>query len=372
MVLRRLQPGLDPERGVAAAIRDLRFDEDRFPLDATSNLYSGKLTWNVAELDDDRGHGIRRSLHELRRGGGRPPAGPRNRRGDAAGEPGPFDLVLERSQGGTDFGVRATQLFGSQAIATFQGSYHKDENGLTPPDDIRYEDQTCTGGTHDDPCSFPPEPNSITGGYGVVFGSRDHSRSERPQYAAGLTFYTGDHEIKFGGDYQDGRTDALEILHGGPARPIRNEEGQLYYVHSFYAVSFDDPTVVPDQSNSARVLDYGVYLQDSWRAAPGSDGQPGPALGWRADAQLPGSDRLELQRPVAAPRGRRLGPVAKRHDEDLRLCRTLLVRFADRRCGSVASLSRLLRQHVQLRPSQRDSGSGSGIAQVQRLLRCLR
>ena len=30
----------------------------------------------------------------------------------------------------------------------------------------------------------------------------------------------------------------------------------------------DDPTPVPDFPNEAQVLDYGVYLQDSWKAAP--------------------------------------------------------------------------------------------------------
>jgi len=241
--------------------------EDRFPLDATSNLYSGKLTWNVASSSSIVGTVFADPSTSSGAAGADP------RQGLGTGVPpvslDPSTWFSERSQGGTDFGVRATQLFGSRAIATFQGSYHKDENALNAPDGIRYEDQTCTGGTPEDPCSRPPEPNSITGGYGRVFGSADHSRSERRQYAAGLTFYTSEHEIKFGGDYQDGRTEALDFNTGGQRVLIRNENGQLYYLHSFFGASFDDPTIAPDAPSSARVLDYGVYLQDSWRAAPG-------------------------------------------------------------------------------------------------------
>ena len=54
---------------------DLRSTDDVFPFDAASNLYSGKLTWNVAPLDDGRRHGLRRSLDQLRRGGRRPRQG---------------------------------------------------------------------------------------------------------------------------------------------------------------------------------------------------------------------------------------------------------------------------------------------------------
>ncbi|MEX1245413.1 MAG: TonB-dependent receptor [Thermoanaerobaculia bacterium] len=243
--------------------------EDRFPLDATNNLYSGKLTWNAASSTTIVGTVFADPTKSSGAAGADP------RQGLGVGEatppvsPDPSTWYSERFQGGTDFGVRATQLYGSRAIATLQGSYHKDENALTPPDGIRYEDQTCAGGTPDDPCALPFEPNSITGGYGRIFGVDDHSTSERQQYAAGLTLYADDHEIKLGGDYQNGRTTALNFFTGGQRVRIRNERGQLYYEHSFYAVSPDDPTVVPGRPLGARVLDYGVYLQDSWKAAPG-------------------------------------------------------------------------------------------------------
>ena len=48
VVLRRVQPGQHQLRGVAGPGVHHVSTEDRFPLDAADNLYSGKLTWNAA------------------------------------------------------------------------------------------------------------------------------------------------------------------------------------------------------------------------------------------------------------------------------------------------------------------------------------
>jgi hypothetical protein len=243
--------------------------EDLFPLDAATNLYSGKLTWNLAGATTIVGT----VFADPSTSSGAAGADPRQGLGvDQVTPPvslDPSTWSSDRFQGGTDFGVRATHLFGSRAIATLQGSYHKDRNGLTAPPGVRYLDQTCLGGTPNGRCGFPTEDNSVTGGYGFVFGLNDHSTSNRQQYAAGFTLYQGDHEVKVGGDYQDGRTDVLGFYTGGQLVWIRNERGQLYYAHRFFAVSPEDPTVVPDFPRSVRVLDYGAYIQDSWKMAPG-------------------------------------------------------------------------------------------------------
>src|SRR6185369_10540534 len=78
----------------------------------------------------------------------------------------PATWYSKRTQGGTDYGLRVTQLFGSQALATIQSSYHRDRNRLTAADSIQYTDLTCVGGTRERPCDFPPEPGAIWGGYG--------------------------------------------------------------------------------------------------------------------------------------------------------------------------------------------------------------
>jgi carboxypeptidase family protein/TonB-dependent receptor-like protein len=242
---------------------------DRFPIDTTSNLYSGKLTWNLGPSTTIVGTVF---------------ADPSTNSGAAAADPNqslggvfanapvsldPSTWYSARHQGGTDFGIRASQLFGSQAIATLEGALHREQNSLTAPDRIRYEDWTCAGGTPEHACDFPSEPNSVTGGYGLILGFADHSVSSRWQIRGDVTLYGGNHEIKAGGDYQDGRTATRGSSTGGQLVFIQNEFGQPYYEHNFGAVSFDDPTLVPYINRRAEVRDFGVYLQDSWRAAPG-------------------------------------------------------------------------------------------------------
>ena len=98
---------------------------DLFPFEEAGNLYSGKLTWNVASTTAVVGTVF---------------ADPSSSAGQA-GDP-PVSLVPStwysaRTQGGTDYGVRASQLFGSKAIVVLQGSYHRDRNELTAPDGVR-------------------------------------------------------------------------------------------------------------------------------------------------------------------------------------------------------------------------------------------
>ncbi len=241
----------------------------KFPFDSADNLYSGKLTWNIASSTSVVGTVFGDPSTTVGAAG----ADPRQGLGVGDVEPPvslePSTWYSERAQGGTDFGVRLTQIFGSNAIATLQYAHHADQNALTASDLIRYTDDTCVGGLPDHRCPFPHEPHSVSGGYGFIGGSGDHSKSSRQQYAANVTRYAGNHEVKAGGDYMYGKTDAAGSATGGQLVWIRNEYGQPYFMHQFFAVSLDDPTVIPYRPVGARVLDYGAYVQDSWRAAPG-------------------------------------------------------------------------------------------------------
>jgi outer membrane receptor protein involved in Fe transport len=241
----------------------------QFPLDSAQNLYSGKLTWNVASSTT-----VVASIF----------ADPSTTKGAAGADPrqglGIYDvtppLSLERStwysartQGGTDYGVRLQQLFGAEALATLQGSYHRDKNSLSAGGGIQYTDLTCVGGTPANPCTPPPEPNSVSGGYGFVSGPNDNSSSRRGQVAGSVTTYVGNHEIKAGGDTMDGQTSLHPYGTGEQLVLIRNEYGQRYYEHKFYAVSPEDPVPVASINPRAQVLDYGLFAQDSWRVSPG-------------------------------------------------------------------------------------------------------
>ena len=201
----------------------------------------------------------------------------------------PSTWFSARDQGGRDFGVRLSQLFGSNAITTLQGGYHRDKNALTAPDGIRTEDWTCPGGTPTNPCVPPDEPTSITGGYGMISGLADHSESSRRQIRGDATYYEGSHELKGGRRLQRGADRGDRVLHGRPVGRVRNEVGQLYYVHTFNAVGPDDPTPLAQIVRNATVKDFGGFLQDSWRAVPGLTVNARRAVGWRAGPELLGA-----------------------------------------------------------------------------------
>ncbi|HTO87139.1 MAG TPA: carboxypeptidase regulatory-like domain-containing protein [Thermoanaerobaculia bacterium] len=243
--------------------------DDRFPFDGTDNFYSGKLTWNAGPSTSLVGTVFADPATRSGAAGADPAQGLGFYDVAPIVSPDPSTWYSTRNQGGVDYGIRLSQLFGSQMSVTLQGSFHRDRNTLTPPDGIRYEDDTCTGGTPDSPCDPPPEPNAITGGYGVVRGPYDHSVSSRAQLGGIVTLYSGNHEIRAGADYMDGRTDAQFLLTGGQVVTINSEFGQRYYKHIFWAVSPDDPTPVAPGTARARVLDYGAFVQDSWKVAQG-------------------------------------------------------------------------------------------------------
>jgi len=241
--------------------------EDRFPFDSAESLYSGKLTWNV----DASTSAVGTVFADPSTTSGAAGADPRQGLGSIFVEPivspDPSTWFSSREQGGTDFGARLTHLFGSNAIATFQGGYHKDRNSLAAPDGIRTEDWTCVEPTTL-PCERPPEPNAITGGYGFIGAFTDHNASHRQQYRADLTLYRESHELKAGADYSAGRTDGIASITGGQVVIVADELGPRYFEHHFIAVSPSDPTLTVIRRGGA-VRDYGAFLQDSWKAAPG-------------------------------------------------------------------------------------------------------
>jgi hypothetical protein len=251
----------EPSRNVSTA--------DRFPLDSTGDLFSAKLTWNAAASTSVVGTVFADPFTTSGAAGADPRQGPGAIFVTPVLSPDPSTWFSARDQGGTDFGIRLNQLFGSRVIATLQGSHHRDKNALAATEDIRYEDWTCVGGTPGRPCAQPEEPNSVSGGYGQISALLDHNASRRQQYQADASLYEGRHEIKGGADYVDGRTDGDGHYTGGQLVKTANEYGQPYYAHTFSAVSVNDPTPISSIHRAGSVEDFGAYLQDSWKAAAG-------------------------------------------------------------------------------------------------------
>ena len=100
--------------------------------------------------------------------------------------------------GGTDYGLRLNQLFGSKGLLTVQGSRHYDRYQTVPSGTgagVRFEDWTCAGGTSDSPCDQPVQPNSVSGGFGSVSGYVRNNYSTRYQVRGDFSLYFGSHEM---------------------------------------------------------------------------------------------------------------------------------------------------------------------------------
>jgi hypothetical protein len=255
--------------------------EDRFPLETISNFYSGKLTWNPAAGTNVVGSVFADPSTNSGAGAADPRLG-HGSFGGGGGLAGPepirnADPATWSSQlfiGGTDVGLRATQLTGSQGVVEAQLGRHQDRFQIHAPEGIRTEDFTCAGGTPDAPCNSPfPVPNAVSGGFGFIFGPLENSRSRRGQYQLDWSFYAGDHSLKAGAVYQDARTAVDSRYTGGQLVLKFNEPGTPYYVHAFFAdpeaLHSDDLVPVSNVRDNARVRDMGAYFQDSWKPAPG-------------------------------------------------------------------------------------------------------
>jgi hypothetical protein len=239
----------------------------QFPLDATDNLYSGKLTWNVATGTSLVATAFADPTTNSGAGGADPRQGQFVLR--SITNPDPATWEFNRFIGGTDYALRGNQLFGSTALLTLQGARHQDRYELIPTDageQVRLTDATCQGGTPTSPCR--PTFNFVTGGLGALFGPIYRNASLRDQYRADLALYSGGHEIKLGGDYQFAKTDSITHLTGFQMVARLNERGQIYYQHFFIAKSPTDLTPT-DNRRRSRTGELGAYVQDSWKAAAG-------------------------------------------------------------------------------------------------------
>src|SRR5262249_55972538 len=240
---------------------------ERVPPHEGDDLYSGKLTWNVAApttlvatifADPSKSSGA---------AGADPRLGPSGRVVDPPTilNRDPSTWNSSRVLGGTDYGLRATQLFGAQGLATFQAAYHKDRNLLTAAPSVRTDDETCANGSMGSPCTSPGTPNFATGGYGWIDGQKDHNLSHRTAFRGDYTHDAGAHELKAGADYADLHSD---MTYGGTGAQIvhtRNERGTTYYIHQFSSPDSSNLTVLPDGRFRANLEEVGAYVQDSWK-----------------------------------------------------------------------------------------------------------
>ena len=232
-----------------------------FPLDFTSNLYSGKLTFNILQ-----GTSLVGTIF----------ADPQTNDGAINTPRGfnPLSYSGQRKLGGTDWAARVNQLLGSFGIFTAQYGQHKDKfktipNGL---DVIQVRDRTVN-------------PLVATGGFGSVFGPTVNNESKRDQAGGSLSLYMGPNEIKFGGDYQKDNTTGATFYTGGQrvdmfacsasrvcapglAPTVVNAHGvalPVYFAHATFTASASDLTPLVNAPFNVNTDRYGLFLQDQLR-----------------------------------------------------------------------------------------------------------
>ncbi len=237
----------------------------QFPLDETDNLYSGKLTFNVAQGTTL----VATAFSDPTVIAGAANADPRQARVTQISSLDPRTWESRRDIGGLDMGLRLNQLFGSAGLVTLQASQHKDRFQLQPSgagSGIRTDDLTCSGGTAATPC-VPPTTPTTTGGFGEIFGPTANNRSVRNMYRGDFTLYLGNNEAKFGGDYQTGKTTAITFYTGKQLVQKFNEYGQTYYAHNFFSAGATSQIPI-DNTVTPKTVDWGWYAQNSWKILP--------------------------------------------------------------------------------------------------------
>ena len=230
-----------------------------------SNLWSGKLTFNVA-------HGTTLIATGF--------ADPQVNTGPLLVPAGfnPNTYNGRRDVGGSDYAGQFNQLFGSWGLLAAQYSTHKDRFLTTPNglDVQRVTDSTVS-------------PAVVTGGFGSVFGPTVNNASKRKQTSGSFTGFVANHEFKVGGDYQDDDTFGSTYYTGGSRLRIikcgtgvntcdlskapfyTNSLGQtfqVYYRHDIFTASASDLTPLASAPFNTPTKRWGAFVQDQWRVLP--------------------------------------------------------------------------------------------------------
>ena len=236
-----------------------------FDRNFTSNLWAGKMTFNVFQGTTIVGTVF--SDPQVNVGPLVVPTGFN-----------PNTYQGRRDVGGTDWAVRLNQLFGSFGILTGQYSQHKDRFETKPQDltAIRQSDNTQS-------------PAVVSGGFGQVFGPTINNKSTRDLYSGSFTGYVGTNEFKVGGDYSKDDTSGSTYYTGGQQIFIRpcgtgvntcdlsrapfytNSAGvtkQVYYEHRIFTANASDLTPLVSAPFDTPTKRWGAYVQDQWRIIP--------------------------------------------------------------------------------------------------------
>ena len=160
-----------------------------------------------------------------------------------------------------------------------------------------------------------------------------------------------------GREYQDDRTEAIFLYTGGQQVYARNEHGQPYFAHEFYARGLDDLTPVPGGDRPAEGPALRGVSPGLLSARRGTDHQRGAPLEPERRARRRRWSVLKTTAEWTSTRDR-LGPLERREDPGLRLGGPVLLRSAARLRGPRVRRPDF-RDDVQLRSHRCRPGGGS-------------
>ena len=218
-------------------------------LKSTSNLYAGKLTWRFNESNTV----IATIFGD--------PTDDVGAIGPVIGPPTTYEGTVK--VGGTDFGARYEGIFSSSFLATAQFGYHR-ENVATLPgpggDVIAYLDNRG-------------DVSEASGGFQGTDGTGqfDDKKFTRYDYRLNGNYFVGDHDVKFGAEFERVNADVFRTYSGGQfvtiLAPYEDDPLQRpVYFHSFFASpesTIDDATVAPVIATPQNDI-FSVYAQDRW------------------------------------------------------------------------------------------------------------
>jgi carboxypeptidase family protein/TonB-dependent receptor-like protein len=248
--------------------------------DSKRNLGAGKLTYKLSDSHslvatffqdprDDTG-AINDAQHSLN------------------GAPLTYDGL--RSFGGKDYALRYDGIFGSAWLLSAQAARHREENSVGP-----------AAAAGDVPqIRIVADDFFQTGGFGLI----QDKKFKRDSAVAAATHYLGNHEVKFGAEYEREQADVTRRYSGGqqidlypnPADPAHPIFSHFYWTTPTATV--DNPPISallasPEHKNTT------AYLQDRWTVRPNLTVN----LGLRWDRQeivdASGVKRIDLKKDYA-------------------------------------------------------------------------
>ncbi len=218
--------------------------------DSDRDLASAKLTWRL----NDNHSVIGTFFQDPREDTGAIVDAQHTLNGD------PSTYTGKISLGGKDTALRYQGIFGSNWVVSGQIARHEEENSVGPAtgagDTIQFREVLANG--------------FQTGGFGLI------QQKEFSRDLLGLTAsrYVGNHEIKFGAEYEQQKADVVRRQSGGQLVEVFTSQNldpiPPIYRHSYWTTP--DATVgnapISQLEASPEHKDTTLFLQDSWRVLP--------------------------------------------------------------------------------------------------------